>query len=116
MEAKELERGFEWLEPTDFVSSAVDVKKPSSTLGVCRDPRELNRYVKVQQLSTIDDITSKLGKSQVFTFLDAKDGFRQVNRDEGTSKLTTFHTPFGRYKMPFGKCSAPEEFQTHVLQ
>ena len=41
-------------------------------------PKELNRYVKLPELSTIDDIGSKLGKSQVFTVLDAKDGFRQV--------------------------------------
>ena len=30
---------------------------------------------------------------------------------------TTFHTPFGRQKwlrMPFGICSAPEEFQRHI--
>ena len=60
------------------MSSAVDVKKRNSTLGVCRDPKELNRYVKLPELSTIGDIGSKLGKSQVFTVLDAKDGFRQV--------------------------------------
>ena len=37
--------------------------------------------------------------------------------DEDSRKLTTFHTPFGRHKwlrMPFGICSAPEEFQRHV--
>ena len=31
---------------------------------------------------------------QVFTVLDAKDGFLQVKLDEDSSKLTTFHTPF----------------------
>ena len=37
--------------------------------------------------------------------------------DEDSRKLTTFHTPFWRHKwlrMPFGICSAPEEFQRHV--
>ena len=38
--------------------------------------------------------------------------------DEDTSKLTTFHTPFGRYKwlirIPVATCSAPEEFQRYV--
>ena len=106
-------------EPTDWVSSAVYVKKCNGKLGVCRDPRELNKYMKVPKLRlpTIDDVTSKLGKVQVFTVLDAKDGFLQVKLDEDSSKLTTFHTPFGRYKwlrISFGICSAPEEFQRHV--
>ena len=54
----------------------------------------------------------------MFTVLDAKDGFLRVKLDEDSSKLT-FHTPFGRYKwlrMPFGICSAPEEFQRHVSE
>ena len=44
-------------------------------------------------------------------------GFYNRKLDEDSSLLTTFHTPFGRYKwlrMPFGICSAPEEFQRHV--
>jgi hypothetical protein len=65
----------------------------------------------------MEDVTSKLGKVKMFTVLDAKDGFLQVKLDEESTKLTTFHTPFGRYKwlrMPFGISSAPEEFQRLV--
>ena len=62
-------------------------------------------------------MTSRLAKAQAFTVLDAKDGFLQMKLDEDSRKLTTFHTPFGRRKwlrMPFGICSAPEEFERHV--
>ena len=48
----------------------------------------------------------------MFTILDAKDGFYQIALDEASSKLTTFWTPFGRYRylrMPFGVNTAPEE-------
>ena len=105
-------------EPTDWVNSAVYVKKPGK-LRVCLDPRELNKHIKIPKfrLPTMDDVTSKLGKVKVFTVLDAKDGFLQVKLDENSAKMTTFHTPFGRYKwlrMPFGICSASEEFQRHV--
>ena len=108
-------------EPADLVSSAVDVKKGNSTLGVCRDPRELNEYMKAPKLrlSTIDDVTSKLCKSQVFIIRGAKYGFLKVKLDEDTRKLATVHTPFGRCKwlrMPFDICSAPEEFQRHVIE
>ena len=56
--------------------------------------------------------------NQMYLVLDAKDGFLQVKLDEDTSKLTTFHTSFGRHKwltrISVGTCSAPEEFQRHV--
>ena len=71
------------------MSSAVDVKKRNGTLGVCRDPMELNRYVKVPELSTIDDITSKLGKSQVFTVLDALGGSKGFL----AARASNLHTP-----------------------
>ena len=51
----------------------------------------------------------------MFTTLDAKDGFYQIKLDDDSSKLTTFWTPFGRYRylrMPFGICSTPEEFES----
>ena len=84
-------------EPTDWVSSAVYVKKRNGQLRVCLDPRELNKHVKIPKLClpTIDDVTSKLAKAQVFTVLDAKDEFLRVKLDEDSSKLPTFHTPFG---------------------
>ena len=46
--------------------------------------------------------------------LDLKEGFWHVKLSEKSSYLTTFWTPFGRYRwlrMPFGISSAPEEFQ-----
>ena len=39
--------------------------------------------------------------------------------DEPSSYLTTFNTPFGRYRwkrLPFGICSAPEIFQRKMHQ
>ena len=70
-------------EPTDWVSSAVYVKKRNGKLRVCLDPRELKKYVNVPKLClpTIDDVTSRLGKVEVFKVLDAKDGFLQVKLD-----------------------------------
>ena len=84
-------------ELTDWVSSAVYVKKRNGQLRVCLDPRELNKHVKIPKRCppTIDGVTSKLAKAQVFTVLDAEDEFLRVKLDEDSSKLPTFHTPFG---------------------
>ena len=70
-------------EPTDWVNSAVYVKKRNGKLRVCLDPRELKKYVNFPKLClpTIDDVTSRLGKVEVFKVLDAKDGFLQVKLD-----------------------------------
>ena len=109
------------IEPTEWVNSAVYVKKPGKKLRICLDPRELNKYVKIlkHRMPTLDGITPQLSKVRVFTICDAKDGFLQIRLDDASSKLTTFHTPFGRYKwsrLPFGINSAPEEFQHRTLE
>ena len=108
-------------EPTDWVNSAVYVKRPNKKLRICLDPRELNKYVKIPKyrMPTLDDITPHLSQVRVFSVCDAKDGFLQIELDNQSSMLTTFHTPFGRYRwkrLPFGISSAPEEFQRRVLK
>ena len=102
-------------EPTDWVSSMVTVVKPNK-LRICIDPKDLNRAIKRSHypMPTIEEVATKLGKAKVFTVLDAKSGFWQIKLDEESSMLTTFNTPFGRFRwlrMPFGICSALEEFQ-----
>ncbi|XP_015759420.1 PREDICTED: uncharacterized protein LOC107338702 [Acropora digitifera] len=77
--------------PTDWVSSLVVVKKPNG----------------------------KLVKGQGFQVYDVKNGFWHVELDEASSYLTTFGTPFGRYrwlKLPFGISPAPEYFQHRLDQ
>ena len=52
--------------------------------------------------------------AKVFSKLDATSGFWQLALDEASSKLTTFNTPFGRYRFlraPFGIKSIPEMYQ-----
>ena len=49
-----------------------------------------------------------------FTACDLRDGYWHVKLDEPPRKLTTFGTPFGRYRwlrLPFGISAAPELFQ-----
>ena len=71
------------------------------------------------QLPTLEEVLPKLSKTKVFTTLDAKDGFYQITLDKRSSKLTTFWTPFGRYRylrMPFGVNAAPEEFECKLQE
>ena len=100
--------------PTDWISSMVVVKKPGK-LRICICPKDLNKALRRNHypLPTIEEILPGLAKAKVFSVLDAKDGFHQVELDEESSYLTTFWTPFGRYRwlrMPFGINVAPEEY------
>lgn len=68
-------------------------------------------------MPTIEEVATKLSRAKVFSVLDVKSGFWQVSLDDEFSKLTTFNTPYGRFRwlrMPFGICSAPEEFQKRM--
>ena len=64
-------------------------------------------------------MATRLHGAKLFTVLDVKNGFWHVALDELSSYLTTFYTPFGRFRwnrMPFGICSAPEIFQQRMHQ
>ena len=107
-------------EPTDWISSMVVVAKPGK-IRICLDPKDLNKGIRrlKYQLPTLEEVLPKLSKTKVFTTLDAKDGFYQITLDKRSSKLTTFWTPFGRYRylrMPFGVNAAPEEFECKLQE
>ena len=102
--------------PTKWVNSLVIVEKRNGSLRLCLDPRDLNRAIRREhyRIPTAEDIASRLNGKKLFSIVDEKDGFWQVNLDEESSYLCTFNTPFGRYRfkrMPFGISSAPEVFQ-----
>ena len=102
--------------PTKWISSMVAVSKKNGKLRICLDPKDLNRAIQREnyQLPTVEDIATRLHGAKVFTVMDVRNGFWHVSLDEESSYLTTFQTPFGRYRwkrMPFGISSAPEVFQ-----
>ena len=66
-------------------------------------------------LPRIEEILDCLGGSIIFTSLDLKSGYWQVEMDEMSKQLTAFTVgPLGFYeceRMPFGLTSAPVTFQ-----
>ena len=102
--------------PTEWISSMVVITKKDRKLRICLDLKDLNRAIRREnyQLPTIEDIATRLHGAKVFTVHDVRRGFWHVRLDDRSSYLTTFHTPFGRYRykrMPFGISSDPEVFQ-----
>ena len=108
-------------EPTDWVNSLVIVEKSNGQMRLCIDPEDLNKVVKREhfQIPTKEEILGKLRDAKWFSKLDATAGFHQIKLDKPSSMLTTFNTPFGRYRylrLPMGICSAPEVFHKTVHQ
>ena len=69
---------------------------------MCVDLSKLNkfvrreRYISVTPAEAVADIAQ--AKAKHFTVLDALKGYHQCPLDEDSQKLTTFITPFGRFK------------------
>ena len=108
-------------EPTEWCSGMVVVPKASGKVRICVDLTKLNESVcrEKLQLPAVDHSLGQMGGAKVFSKLDANSGFWQIPLDDESSKLTTFITPFGRYRfnrLPFGISSASEHFQKRVSQ
>ena len=102
--------------PTDWMSHLVTVRKPNGSLRLCLDPQPLNRALKRCHfpIPTLDDVLPEITQARVYSVADVRNGFWHCELDEESKDLTTFGTPFGRYRwarMPFGISPAPEIFQ-----
>ena len=64
-------------EPTDWVSSMAIVEKPDESLRICLDHRNLNKAIKREhfQLSTLEDITTRMTNAKWFTKLASNQGY-----------------------------------------
>ena len=108
-------------EPTDWVNQMAIATKRDGSLGICIDPRHLNRSLKREhyQLPVLDDILPDLANAKVFSKVDLSHGYWHCTLDEESSLLTTFSTPFGRYlwtRLPFGLSASYEIFQKRLHQ
>ena len=103
-------------QPTDWVFGMVVAEKRNGKLRLCIDPKPLNKALRRSSypIPTMQDTLSHLNQAKVSTVCDVKNGFWHIRPDKPSSVLTTFATPYGRYKwnrLPFGVCPAPELFQ-----
>ena len=100
-----------------WASAIVLVRKKDGRLRFCIDLRKPNnRTVKdAYSLPRIESILDSLGGAQIFSTLDLKAGYWQVEMAEECKAYTAFTCgPLGFYEcdtMPFGATNAPATFQ-----
>ncbi|GBG68614.1 hypothetical protein CBR_g3155 [Chara braunii] len=110
-----IDRG--WIRPSEFEFGAhvLFVPKKGGKLRMCNDYRGLNRITRknVYPLPRIDDLLDAAGGCKVFSKIDLKSGYHQIEVDLSDQHKTAFKTRDGLYEfifMPFGLTNAPATF------
>jgi len=91
------------------------VKKKTGEIRPVIDYRALNKIVHVEAypLPRVDEILQSLGGSVVFSSLDLRSAYHQVELTEDSKKYTAFTLNYQKYNMrrlPFGYCNAPSVY------
>ena len=105
--------------PTIWASSVVVAPKPSGEIRLCGNMRRANEAIVRERLPipTVDEVGEELNGSTVFSKLDLRHGFHQVELYADSRDITTFvtHDGLSRYrKLSFGVNAAPEKYQ-HII-
>ena len=103
-------------EPSDWQHPVTFTPKASGGLRACCDLRRLNQFVRrpTHPCPTPRDAVSQISTgASLFTTMDALSGYWQIPLAEESQALTTFITPWGRYRYlraPMGLRSAGDEY------
>ncbi len=112
----------EKVEHSSWATPVVLVPKPDKTIRLCGDYKvTINPWVKQEgyPLPTVQDLFSTLAGGKLFTKLDLKQAYQQLQVDEGSQEYLTINTHKGLYRytrLPFGVSSAPSIFQATMDQ
>ena len=107
--------------PTKWLSPAVFVEKKTGSIRLCVDSRRANEAVVRERYQgpTIHELVHDLNGAKVFSTIDMREGFHQIELDNESRDITTFSTHVGnfRYKrLIYGISAAPELFQKLIQQ
>ncbi|QRW26583.1 Retrotransposable element Tf2 protein [Rhizoctonia solani] len=95
------------------------VKKADGSLWLVVDYRKLNdiTHKDIYPLPRQDDLMAKLRHAKIFSKLDLRWGYNNVQIKEGDKWKTAFQTKYGLFEylvMPFGLTNAPAAFQHFI--
>jgi hypothetical protein len=108
-------------EHTKWVNSVVPACKSNGDIRICLDPKDLNDALERNPYynKTVDEVQAELGDAEAafFTLVDVRSGYWIIKLDEASSTLTTFNTPWGKWKflrLPFGLKISSDVFQQRL--
>ena len=99
-----------------WASPIVLVQKRDSSTQFCVDYREINKVTRkdAYPIPRIDETLDTLAGATLFSTLNLRSGYWQVEMDPTDREKTAFCTPEGLFEfnvMPFGLYNAPATFQ-----
>ena len=106
--------------PTPWISPIVIVPKEND-IRLCIDMRQANTAIIRERhpIPTVDGVLHDLNQSKIFSKLNIKLTFHQIELDEESRPITTFVTHKGLYRykrLLFGINCAPEMYQRVIQQ
>ena len=129
LEDKELKKQLDeykangWIEParSPFGAGVLFARKHDGKLRLCIDYRRLNELtIKVAYpMPKIDECIDRMAGSRVFTKMDLRSGFHQIQVVPEHRDRTAFQTRYGSFQfrvMPFGLCNAPATFLRTIVR
>ena len=101
---------------SEYACPVVLVRKKDGTLRFCCDFRKVNDASRKDSypLPRISEVISTLSGARVFSTLDLKSGYHQIEMNPEDSPKTAFSTQFGLFEwkvMPMGLSGSPSTFQ-----
>ncbi|GBG85797.1 hypothetical protein CBR_g40606 [Chara braunii] len=110
-----------WIRPStsEFGAPFLFVRKGNGEFRMCVDYRGLNKITRksTEPLPRIDDLLDMVQGCTIFSKIDLKSGYHQIEMAEGDVHKTAFKTRYATYEylvMPFGLCNAPGTFQIEM--
>ena len=119
-----LEKGIIQESVSSWSSPVVLVKKKDGSYRFCVDFRKVNIVTEVHSfpMPLVADALDSLAGAGVFSTLDLKNGFWQIQMQQNSQQKTAFATHNGLYEfltMPFGLVNSGASFQRlmgHILR
>ncbi|XP_055699602.1 uncharacterized protein K02A2.6-like [Phlebotomus papatasi] len=107
--------------PSEWVSPIVVIPKDNGDIRLCVDMRQVNKAIKRENhmMPVLEDFLPKLGSARIFSRLDIKNAFHQMELEPNSRHITTFITHKGMFRyrrLMFGISCAPEIFQKAMEQ
>ena len=110
-----MDKGYIWPSVSPWGAPVLFVKKKDDTLRLCIDYRQLNKVTIKNKypLPMINDLFDQLGGVSIFSKIDLRSGYHQVQiKGEDILKIA-FRTRYGHYEfvvVPFVLTNAPATF------
>ena len=110
-------------EPSNWVSPVVVVPKghDGSHIRLCVDMRQANAAIIRERfpIPTVDEVLQDLNESKIFSRIDIKMAYHQIEMKPDSREITTFMTQKGFYRhkrLNFGISCAPENYNKIIMQ